>query len=55
MVERDAEVRADVGQLRGGGTHASKIVALREAGITVVENLSEIGDTVAKSRRPLAA
>ncbi|MDE2489826.1 MAG: succinate--CoA ligase subunit alpha [Elusimicrobia bacterium] len=39
----------------GSGTHASKIKAMREAGITVVENLSEIGDTVAKSRRPLAA
>ncbi len=39
----------------GSGTHASKIKALRDAGITVVENLSEIGDAVAKSRRPLAA
>jgi len=39
----------------GSGTHASKIKALREAGITVVENLSEIGETVVKSRRPLAA
>ena len=39
----------------GSGTHASKIKALREAGITVVENLSEIGEAVAKSRRPLAA
>ena len=39
----------------GSGTHASKIKAMREAGITVVENLSEIGDAVAKSRRPLAA
>ncbi|MEK7716842.1 MAG: succinate--CoA ligase subunit alpha, partial [Pseudomonadota bacterium] len=32
----------------GSGTHASKIKAMREAGITVVENLSEIGDAVAK-------
>ena len=39
----------------GSGTHASKIKAMREAGITVVENLSEIGETVAKARRPLAA
>ncbi len=37
------------------GTHASKVKAMREAGITMVENLSEIGETVAKSRRPLAA
>ena len=29
--------------------------SMREAGITVVENLSEIGEAVAKSRRPLAA
>jgi succinyl-CoA synthetase alpha subunit len=39
----------------GAGTHASKIAALRAAGITVVENLSEIGETVVKARRPLAA
>ncbi len=39
----------------GAGTHASKIKALREAGITIVENLSGIGEAVAKSRRPLAA
>ncbi|HXS99271.1 MAG TPA: succinate--CoA ligase subunit alpha [Elusimicrobiota bacterium] len=39
----------------GAGTHASKIKAMREAGITVIENLSEIGETVAKARRPLAA
>ena len=39
----------------GAGTHASKIKAMREAGIIVVENLSGIGETVAKSRRPLAA
>jgi succinyl-CoA synthetase alpha subunit len=39
----------------GSGTHASKIKPMREAGITVVENLSEIGEAVAKSRRPLAA
>ncbi len=39
----------------GAGTHASKIKAMREAGITVVENLSGIGEAVAKSRKPLAA
>ena len=39
----------------GAGTHESKIAAMRAAGITVVENLSEIGETVLKSRRPLPA
>jgi len=39
----------------GAGTHASKIKAMREAGITVIENLSEIGETVVRARRPLAA
>jgi len=39
----------------GAGTHASKVKAMREAGITVVENLSGIGEAVAKSRKPLAA
>jgi succinyl-CoA synthetase alpha subunit len=39
----------------GAGTHASKIKAMREAGITIVENLSGIGEAVAKSRRSLAA
>lgn len=39
----------------GAGTHASKIKAMREAGITIVENLSGIGEAVAKSRKPLAA
>jgi succinyl-CoA synthetase alpha subunit len=39
----------------GSGTHASKIEALRAAGISVVENLSEIGETVVKARRALAA
>ncbi|HAM35473.1 MAG TPA: succinate--CoA ligase subunit alpha [Elusimicrobia bacterium] len=33
----------------GSGTHASKVKALREAGIAVIENLSEIGPTVAKA------
>jgi len=37
------------------GTHASKVAAMRAAGITVVENLSEIGETVLRSRKPLAA
>jgi succinyl-CoA synthetase alpha subunit len=39
----------------GSGTHASKIAALRAAGITVIENLSEIGEAVVKTRRTLAA
>jgi succinyl-CoA synthetase alpha subunit len=39
----------------GAGTHESKIKAMREAGITIVENLSEIGEAVAKSRKSLAA
>jgi len=39
----------------GSGTHASKIKAMREAGITVIENLSGIGEAVAKSRKSLAA
>ena len=39
----------------GSGTHASKIAALRAAGVAIVENLSEIGATVVKARRPLAA
>ena len=39
----------------GAGTHASKIKAMREAGIIVVENLSGIGEAVAKSRKSLAA
>lgn len=33
----------------GSGTHASKVEALEKAGITVVENLSEIGETAAKA------
>ena len=33
----------------GSGTHASKVKALEAAGITVVENLSNIGATVAKA------
>lgn len=37
------------------GTHASKIEALKNAGATVVQNLSEIGDTVAKTFKPLVA
>ncbi|MBI5247817.1 MAG: succinate--CoA ligase subunit alpha [Elusimicrobia bacterium] len=39
----------------GAGTHASKVKAMREAGITVIDNLSGIGEAVAKSRRSLAA
>ena len=39
----------------GSGTHASKIAALREAGITVIENLNDIGSTVARSRKSAAA
>jgi succinyl-CoA synthetase alpha subunit len=33
----------------GAGTHEAKIAAFKAAGITVVENLSEIGSTVAQS------
>jgi succinyl-CoA synthetase alpha subunit len=39
----------------GSGTHASKVKALREAGVTVVENLNEIGATVAKALKQKAA
>jgi succinyl-CoA synthetase alpha subunit len=40
----------------GSGTHAGKIAALRECGVTVVDNLSEIGATVARSlKKELAA
>jgi succinyl-CoA synthetase alpha subunit len=38
----------------GSGTHASKINALKGAGAIVVENLSEIGSTVARARRPIS-
>ncbi len=38
----------------GAGTHAAKIAALREAGVTVVENLSEIGETVSRSLKKVA-
>jgi len=37
------------------GTHDSKVKALQEAGIVVVENLSDIGKTVADSRKVLAS
>lgn len=37
------------------GTHASKIEALKSAGAIVVENLSEIGRTVARNFKPVAA
>jgi len=39
----------------GSGTHASKVKALREAGVTVVENLNEIGATVAKALKQKAS
>jgi len=35
----------------GAGTHAGKIAALKDAGVTVIENLSDIGATVAKTLR----
>jgi succinyl-CoA synthetase alpha subunit len=38
----------------GSGTHESKIQALKAAGVTLVENLSEIGRTVASQERDLA-
>ena len=33
----------------GSGTHAGKVAALRECGVTVIENLSDIGATVAQA------
>jgi succinyl-CoA synthetase alpha subunit len=39
----------------GAGTHASKIKAFQEAGIKVVENLSDIGATVAEALKSKAA
>ncbi|MDE2313006.1 MAG: succinate--CoA ligase subunit alpha [Elusimicrobia bacterium] len=39
----------------GSGTYAAKAAALREAGMTVVENLSQIGAAVAKSRKAVSA
>jgi succinyl-CoA synthetase alpha subunit len=35
----------------GSGTHASKIKAMRDCGIVVVDNLSEIGEAVARSQK----
>ena len=39
----------------GSGTHAAKTQALASAGVTVIENLSEIGATVAKRAGELVA
>ncbi|MCX5789001.1 MAG: succinate--CoA ligase subunit alpha [Elusimicrobia bacterium] len=39
----------------GSGTHAAKTQALQAAGITVIENLSQIGETVAKHGKELVA
>ncbi|MDD5630015.1 MAG: succinate--CoA ligase subunit alpha [Elusimicrobia bacterium] len=39
----------------GSGTHASKVAALSQAGVTVVENLNEIGATVAKALKQKAS
>ena len=39
----------------GAGTHAATLEALREAGITVIESLSDIGPIVAKALRDRAA
>ena len=39
----------------GSGTHAAKTHALQAAGITVIENLSQIGETVAKHAKELVA
>ena len=39
----------------GAGTHASKVKAMKEAGIQMVENLSEIGPTVARALKKVAA
>ncbi len=38
----------------GSGTHASKVEALKKAGVTVVDNLSEIGGAVAAKLKPKA-
>lgn len=38
----------------GSGTYAAKVEALRRVGIHVIENLSEIGDVVARSMRGVA-
>ncbi len=38
----------------GAGTHASKVEALRKAGATVVDNLSQIGEAVAAKLKPKA-
>ncbi len=38
----------------GAGTHASKVEALKKAGATVVDNLSEIGAAVAARLKPAA-
>ena len=35
----------------GAGTHASKVAALKQAGVTVIDNLSEIGARVAAAFR----
>ena len=39
----------------GSGAYAAKAAALRDAGMTVVENLSKIGAAVAKSRKTVSA
>lgn len=39
----------------GSGTHAGKIAALREGGVTVIENLSDIGATVVRALRKTPA
>ena len=38
----------------GSGTHEGKIAALRECGVTVIENLSDIGATVARALKKTA-
>jgi succinyl-CoA synthetase alpha subunit len=39
----------------GAGTHAGKVAAMRDCGVTVVENLSDIGVTVAKKLKKAVA
>jgi succinyl-CoA synthetase alpha subunit len=39
----------------GSGTHESKVRALREAGVTVIENLNDIGSVVARELKTAAA
>jgi succinyl-CoA synthetase alpha subunit len=39
----------------GSGTHAAKVAALKKVGIHVIDNLSEVGEVVARTMQPVAA